>query len=120
MGQNGRKDDHKHSQEADTQSFEPRVHCPEVSSKAKAVHYCADQETITTVFRTIFSVNQLSLHGAVAEVCEENEAYHAGRPVVGERSCSSFVPSVIDTNVLLNNDDPTHKELLLQKIWRTN
>ena len=27
-----------------------------------SVHYCADQDTITTVFRTITSVNQLSLY----------------------------------------------------------
>ena len=32
---------------------------------------CADLDTNKTVFRTIISVNQLSLYGAVAEVCEE-------------------------------------------------
>ena len=80
-----------------------------------SIHYCADLETITTVFRTITSVNQLSLNGAVAEVCEEYESYHAGRPVVGEQSSSSFVPNVININVPLNTDDPTHKELLLQR-----
>ena len=50
-----------------------------------SIHYCADQETITTVFRTITSVNQLSLYGAVAEMCEEYESYHdrTVRPVVG-------------------------------------
>ena len=35
-----------------------------------SIHYCADLETITTVFSTITSVNQLSLYGAVAEMCE--------------------------------------------------
>ena len=50
-----------------------------------SIHYCADQETITTVFRTITFVNQLSLYGAVAEMCEECESCHAGRPVVGEQ-----------------------------------
>ena len=80
-----------------------------------SIHNCADQETITTVLRAITSVNQLSLYGAVAETCEEYESYHAGRPVVGEQSSSSFVPNVINTNVPLNNDDPTHKELLLQR-----
>ena len=84
-----------------------------------SIHYCADQETITTVFRTITSVNQLSLYGAVAEMCEEYESYHAGRPVVGERSSSSFVPNVINTNVPMT-DDPAQGEDLLQKIWRTN
>ena len=34
-----------------------------------SIHYCADQDTITTVFRTITYVNQLSLYGAVEEMC---------------------------------------------------
>ena len=36
-----------------------------------SIHYCADSGTIETVFRTLVSVNQLSLYGAVAEMCEE-------------------------------------------------
>ena len=82
-----------------------------------SIHYCADLETITTVFRTITSVNQLSLYGAVAEMCEEYESFHdrTGKPVVGGQSSSSFVPSVIKTNVPLNNDDHAHKDLLLQR-----
>ena len=35
-----------------------------------SIHYCADLDTIKTVLRTIISVNQLSLYGAVAEMCE--------------------------------------------------
>ena len=81
-----------HPQKADTQSSVPRVHCPEECLKARVVargdgklsiHYCADLETITTVFRTIISVNQLSLY--VAEICEEYETFHdrTGQPVVG-------------------------------------
>ena len=35
-----------------------------------STHYCADSETIETVFRTFTSVNQLSLYGAVVEMCE--------------------------------------------------
>ena len=34
-------------------------------------HFCADGDTIETVFRTIISVNQLSIYGAVSELCEE-------------------------------------------------
>ena len=69
-----------------------------------SIHCCADQDTITTVFRTITSVNQLSFYGAVAEMCEEYESFHdrTGKPVVGGQSSSSFVPSVI-------------KDLLLQR-----
>ena len=84
-----------------------------------SIHYCADLETITTVFRTITSVNQLSLFGAVSEMCEEYESYHAGRPVVGEQSSSSFVPNVTNTNAPLNNDDPTQR-ITIARIWRTN
>ena len=50
-----------------------------------SMHYCADLVTIQTVFRTIPSVNQLSLFGAVAEMCEEYETFHGRtvQPVVG-------------------------------------
>ena len=40
------------------------------------IHFCADEGTIETVFRTIIPVNQLSLYGAVAEMCEEYETCH--------------------------------------------
>ena len=40
----------------------------ESKSGGKLSIHCADHETIKTVFRTIASVNQLSLHGAVAEM----------------------------------------------------
>ena len=50
-----------------------------------SIHNCADQDTITTVFRTNTSVNQLSLYGTVAEMCEEYETLHdrTGTPAVG-------------------------------------
>ena len=87
-----------------------------------SIHYCADQDTITTVFRTITSVNQLSHCGAVAEMCEEYESFNdrTGKPVVGGQSSSSFVPSVIKINVPLNKDDHAHKDLLLQRVRKTN
>ena len=34
-----------------------------------SIHFAAVQETIETIFRIIVSANQLSLHGAVAEIC---------------------------------------------------
>ena len=36
-----------------------------------SIQFCADRDTIETVFPAIFSVNQLSMHGAVSDVCEE-------------------------------------------------
>ena len=82
-----------------------------------SIHYCADLDTIKTVFRTIISVNQLSLYGAVAEVCEEYETFHdrTWQPVVGGQLSSSIVPSVIKTEVPLDCDDRARKDLLLQQ-----
>ena len=82
-----------------------------------SIHYCADLETIKTFFRTIISVNQLSLYGSVAQICEEYETLHdrTGQPVVRGQSSSSFVPSVIKTEVPLDCDDLARKDLLLQQ-----
>ena len=62
-------------------------------------------------------VNQLSLYGAVAEMCEEYETFHVrtGQPVVGGQSSSSLTPSVIKTEVPLDCDDLARKDLLLQQ-----
>ena len=34
-----------------------------------SIHFCADGETIETIFRTIISVDQLSIYGAVSDLC---------------------------------------------------
>ena len=76
---------------------------------------CADQETIETIFRIIVSANQLSLYGAVANMCEEYESFHdrSGQPdkVMGQ----SIVLSEIKTEVPLENDDPAYQNFLLQQ-----
>ena len=36
-----------------------------------SIHFAADQETIETVFHIIVFANQLSLYGAVANICEK-------------------------------------------------
>ena len=81
-----------------------------------STHYCADQETIKTVFLTIISVKQLSLYGAVADMCEECESSHdrTGRLVVERQSNPLFVPSVMKTNISLT-DDPAQEEDLLRR-----
>ena len=80
-----------------------------------SIHHCADVETIETVFRTNVSAHQLSLYGAVAEMCEEYESLHdrTEQPVVGGQSNSSLVLSVIKTEVPLDCDDPANQDLQL-------
>ena len=40
-----------------------------------SIHFATDQETIEIIFRTIVSAYQLSLYGAVANMCEEFESF---------------------------------------------
>ena len=82
-----------------------------------SIHFCADGETVETVFRTIISVNQLSIYGAVSDMCEECNTCHdrTGRLVVAGQSNPLFVPSVMKTHIPLNNDDPAQEEDLLQR-----
>ena len=81
-----------------------------------SIHFCADQETIETVFRTIISVNQPSIYGAVSDMCDECITCHdrTGRLDVAGQSDPLFVPSVMKTNILLT-DDPAQEEDLLQR-----
>ena len=55
-------------------------------------HFCADDDTIETVFRTIISVNQLSIYGAVSDLCEEYSSCRTrtGRLVLAEQSDPLF------------------------------
>ena len=80
-----------------------------------SIHFAATQETIETIFRIVVPANQLSLYGAVAEMCEEYESLHdrSGRPdmVMGQ----SIVLSEIKTEFSLDCDDPTNQDLLLQQ-----
>ena len=57
-----------------------------------SIHFAADQNTIDTIYRIILSVNQLSVYGAVAAICEKYEGpprQHGGtRYTGGSVNCS--------------------------------
>ena len=84
-----------------------------------SVHFCADGETIETVFRTIIAVAQLSTHGAVSDLCDEYRACQARtvRPVLAGQSDPLFEPA----SLLMTTPTPTPstevpaQEDLLQK-----
>ena len=82
-----------------------------------SIHFCADGRTIETVFRTIISVNQLSIYGAVSDLCEEYKACHVRtvRLVVAGQSNPLFVPSVMQTHIPLTDDPAQPEEDLLQR-----
>ena len=79
------------------------------------MHFCADGETVETVFRTIIFVNQLSIYGAVSNLCEECESCHdrTWRLGVEGQSNPLFVPSVMKHIPLTY--DPAQEEDLLQR-----
>ena len=65
-----------------------------------SIQFCADGDTVETVFRTIVSVNQLSIHGAVSVLCEEYTSCRkrTGRRVVAAQSDPSFRASRLIDN----------------------
>ena len=50
-----------------------------------SIHFCADGDTIETFFRKIISVSQLSIYGAVSDLCDECKSCHVrtGGPSAG-------------------------------------
>ena len=64
-----------------------------------SIHFAADQETIETVFRIIIFANQLSLYGAVANICEEYESLQDRSGELDVLMGQSIVLSEIKTEV---------------------
>ena len=65
-----------------------------------SIHFLSEGGTIETVFRTTISVNQLSIYGAVSDLCEEYKTcqVRTGRHVLAGQSDPLFVPSVMKTH----------------------
>ena len=80
-----------------------------------SVHFAADQATIETIFRIIVFANQLSLYGAVANICEECESFHDRSEQPDKVMGQSIVLSEIKAEVSLENDDPAYQHFLLQR-----
>ena len=80
-----------------------------------SIHYCADQATIQTLCRIIVSANQLSLYGAVANMCQEYESLHDRSGQLDKVMGQSIVLSEIKTEVPLENDDPAYQNYVLQQ-----
>ena len=92
-----------------------RCHLKSKGHGKLSIHFTADYPTIETIFRIIVFPNQLSLYGAVANMCEEFET-HQDRPgqpdvLMGQ----SIVLSEMKAEVLLENDDPVFQNFLLQR-----
>ena len=79
-----------------------------------SIHFCADEGTIETVFRTLISVNQRSIYGAVSDLCKEYKACHVRteRHVLAGQSDPLFVPTSLLTKTPTPlTDDPAQEDL---------
>ena len=65
-----------------------------------SIHFSADQDTVDTIYRIILSVNQLSIYGAVAAICDEYEGHQdstvqsvilVGQSIVLEKSKPKYL-----------------------------
>ena len=80
-----------------------------------SIHFCADGETMQTVFRTVISVNQLRIYRAVSDLCEECKSSHVktGRPVLVRQSDPLFVStSSLMKTPTPSTDDPAQEDQL--------
>ena len=79
-----------------------------------SIHFCADGDTIETVIRTIISVNQLSIYGAVSDLCEEYKACQTRteRLMLAEQSDPLFEPA----KLLITTPTPSIEFLAQQNL----
>ena len=80
-----------------------------LKSKGKgkvSIHFSADQDTVDKIYRIILSVNQLSIYGAVAAICDEYESHQdrTGEPVIVMGQ--SIVLGEVKSETPLHNENP--------------
>ena len=80
-----------------------------------SIHFTADEDTVDTIYRIILSVNQLSVYGAVAGICEEFEDHQdrTGQPVilVGQ----SIVLGEVKAETPVHDEDPRNDQIIWQQ-----
>ena len=108
------------SQKADVQFFRATTPFSRCKLKSKghgklSIHFAADHQTIETVFCIIASANQLSLYGAVANMCEEFESLQDRSRQPDVLMGQSIVLSEIKAEVPLESGIPSHQNLPLQR-----
>ena len=91
-----------------------------LKSKGKgkvSIHFSAEPDTIDTIYRIILSVNQLSVYGAVAAICEEfvGQPDNTGQPVVLEGQ--SIVLGEVEAEAPAH-EEPQNSNVALQKYFQ--
>ena len=83
-----------------------------------SIHFIADQDTVDTIYRIVLSVNQLSVYGAVAAICDEYESHQdsTGLPVilVGH----SIFLGEIKAEVPAHDEEPRDDQIILHQYFQ--
>ena len=80
-----------------------------------SIHFAADQDTVDTIYRIILSVNQLSVYGAVAALCEEFESHQDRSGKLEILMGQSIVLGEIKAEVLSQNEDSMNDQIIWQR-----
>ena len=80
-----------------------------------SIHFAADELTIETILRIILSVNQLSIYGAVAAICEEFENHQDGSGEPEILMGQSIVLGESKAEIPLQNENPLNHQILWQQ-----
>ena len=80
-----------------------------------SIHFTADYSTIETIFRIKISVNQLSIYGAVAALCEEFENHQDGSGEPEILMGQSIVLGEIKAEIHLQNENSLDHQILWQQ-----
>ena len=97
-----------------------RLHCPQTFLQSKgrgklSIHFAADGDTIDTIFRSFLSVNQLSVYGAVAAVCEEFESHQDRSGELDIVLGQSIVLGEVKAEAPLQNQNPMNDQIIWQQ-----
>ena len=89
-----------------------------LKSKGKgkvSIHFTTDQDTVDTIYRIILSVNQLSICGAVAAICEEFEGHQDRSGESDVLMGQSIVLGEIKAEIPSQNEDSMNHQILWQQ-----
>ena len=80
-----------------------------------SIHFTADQDTVDTIYRIILSVNQLSVYGAVAAICEEFEDHQDRTGELVILVGQSIVLGEVKAETPLHDEDPMNDQIIWQQ-----
>ena len=80
-----------------------------------SIHFTADQDTVDTIYRIILFVNQLSVYGAVAAICEEFEDHQDRTGQLVTLVLKSIVLGEVKAETLVHDEDPMNDQIIWQQ-----